>query len=88
MAAECTSYTEYIVTPNIHMKAIVLAYTKASATDYITASTWGIKNVRFAIATDDTGGVYDPVTISSATITFAGTGSLTGSGIIFIVGSG
>jgi len=85
MAAEVTSKVEYIVTPNIHVKAIVMTYSKASATDYITLTNYGIRTVLFADCRDDTGGADDPCTLATSVVTLS---SGTGAGRALIIGSG
>jgi len=76
MAAEVSSKVEYVAVPNIHTKTIVMTYSKASATDYITLATYAIKTVIFAKAVVDLAGADDPCTYADDVITLStGTGA-------------
>ena len=85
--AAVTAITEYQLAPGIDKKMIVMSYSKASANDYITVSSYGIRTILWASAKDDTAGADDVCTWSNAVLTFTGTGTLTGSGTCIIVGS-
>jgi len=92
-----TSVTARQIVPNADLSVDVMTYNKNSATDYLTLSVVvssstqneslsRIRTLYFAHSTDDTAGANDPVTYSSATITWVGTGSLTGDGRVLIIG--
>ena len=90
MAAEVTSPVEYIVTPNIHMKAAIFTYTKAATTDYLTVTSYGIKTVRWAscrliAGTGSTPGLDDPCTWATSVVTMS---VGTGTAAALVIGSG
>lgn len=79
-----TSVTSRNVVPQIDMKMVAIAYTKANAADTLDMSTYGINTVRYVSAKDDTAGADDPCTWSGSTITFS---TNTGTGTALVVGS-
>ena len=76
MAAETTSQVRYNISPYMDAKVIVVTYSKAGATDYVTTSTWGIKTILFATAKITGTGADDPCTWATSVLTLTtGTGA-------------
>ena len=84
MAAEVTAIVDYGVTPFINCKTLVVTYSKAGATDYLTLTTYGIKTVRYATAKITATGADDPCTWATSVVTFT-TG--TGAGACLVAGT-
>jgi len=84
MAAEATSQTRYDVGPMFDKKMIIVTHTKASATDYITCSAYGITTVLWAMSKVLATGADDPCTWATSVVTFT-TG--TGASSVLVVGT-
>jgi len=89
MAAECTSQTRYDVSPMLDKKAIVVHYTKAGSTDYLTCSAYGITTVLWACCkaiagTGGSAGDHDPCTWATSVVTMTAT---TGTGAALVIGT-